>query len=176
MLEPWHLVMDSLHLILRSVPILFLQAISTTCNKQALEKVARWVYDNCDVIIGSDVALHTDTCTKKLSMLETWPRHTCIVMLDHFEEILQLAIPKWTRIHKGHYNKCMDAWETFYHLSNTITRGCGSSAEAWQQYADTLDSIGAKYLIAILKVTSRQAIRSPYIHLIVCHLSDIVMR
>lgn len=177
MLEPWHLVMDSLHLILRSVPILFRQTISANCNKQALEKVAQWVYDNCDVIISSDVALQTDTGTKKLSMSsETWPGHTCRVMMDHFEEMLQLAIPKWTGIQQGLYNKCIDAWETFYHLSDTITRGCGSSADAWQQYADTLDSIGAEYLTALLKVTSRQAIRSPYIHLIACHLGDIVKR
>jgi hypothetical protein len=67
-------IMDTLHRIIRVVPLLFRQTAQANVNDKTLEKVAQWLYDKCDIVISDKVALQTDTGTKKLSMsAESWP-------------------------------------------------------------------------------------------------------
>jgi hypothetical protein len=61
--------MDTLHIILREVPLLFRQFVQANVNDKTLEKVAYWLDDKCDNITNDKVALQTNTGTKKLIML-----------------------------------------------------------------------------------------------------------
>ena len=85
---------DTLHLVLRVVPLLFRHIVQANVNDKTLEKVAQWLYNKCDIIISDNVALQTDTGTKKLSMTaEAWPWNVCREIMDWYPEILEMAIP-----------------------------------------------------------------------------------
>ena len=87
--------MDTLHLILRVVPLLFRQIVQANVNDTTLEKVAEWLYDKCDIIISDKVALQTDTGTKKLSMsAKSWPWNVCREIMDWYPDIMKMAIPE----------------------------------------------------------------------------------
>lgn len=82
-------IIDTLHLVLRVVPLLFRQTVQANVNDKVLEKVAQWLYDKCDIIISDKVALQTDTGTKKLSMTaKAWPGNVCREIKDWYPEIL----------------------------------------------------------------------------------------
>ncbi len=81
-------IIDTLHLVLRVVPLLFRQTIQANGKAKALEKVAQWLYAKCDVIISDKIALQTDTGTKNLSMsAEAWPSNVCKEIMDRHPEI-----------------------------------------------------------------------------------------
>jgi hypothetical protein len=170
-------IMDTLHLILRVVPLLFRQTVQANVNDKTLEKVAQWLYDKCDIIISDKVALQTDTGTKKLSMsAESWPRNVCREVMDWYPEILKMAIPQWEGKDKGLYQRCSDAWTNFAYLAALISDGCEPNVVAWDAHAAELDAAGADVLAAFIAVSTNVAVRSPYLHVLACHLGDMVRR
>ena len=134
-------IIDTLHLVLRVVPLLFRQTVQANVNDKTLETVAQWLYEKCDIIISDKVALQTDTGTKKLSMsAESWPGNVCREVMDWYPEILKMAIPKWEGKDKGIYKRCSDVWTDFTHLAAVISGGCEPNVTAWQNHAAELDA------------------------------------
>jgi hypothetical protein len=170
-------IMDTLHLILRVVPLLFRQTVQANVNSETLEKVAQWLYAKCDIIISDKVALQTDTGTKKLSMSsESWPGNVCREIMDWYPEILKMAIPDWEGKDKGLHKRCLDAWTNFSFLAVLISDGCDGNETAWAAHAEELDTAGADFLVSFIAVSTKEAVRSPYLHALACHLGDMVRR
>ena len=170
-------IIDTLHLVLRVVPLLFRQTVQANVNAKALEKVAQWLYDKCDVIISDKVALQTDTGTKKLSMsAEAWPGNVCREIMDWYPEILEIAILAWEGKDKGLHTRCSEAWSSFMFLAALLSAGCEPNVEAWESHAAELDAAGADVLEAFIAVSTNEAVRSPYLHALACHLGDMVRR
>ena len=177
LIEPEDYVEDFLHMVLRSIPIIFRQTLSANCTKETMAKVAQWIYDQCDIIISDDVALQTDTGTKKLKMsAQSWPGKTCRKLLDNFDNILKEAIPKWASTQKAVYKRCYNVWHKFYFLTGLVSDGCGPDPESREAHAQALDNAGAEYLVAFIAVASREACNSPYLHSAACHLGDMVRK
>jgi len=96
--------MDTLHLILRVISLLFRQTVQANINNKTLEKVAQWLYNKCDITISDKVALQTDTGTKKMSMFaESWPGNDCREVMNWYPAILKMAISQWDGKDKGLY-------------------------------------------------------------------------
>ena len=176
-IEPEDYVEDFLHMVLRSVPIIFRQTLSANCTKETMAKVAQWMYDHCDIIISDEVALQTDTGTKKLKMsAESWPGKTCRKLLDNFDYILKEAMPLWASSQQTLYTRCYNVWHKFYFLTGLVSDGCGPDPDSREAHAQALDKAGAEYLVAFIAVASREACKSPYLHSAACHLGDIVRK
>jgi hypothetical protein len=71
-------IIDTLHLVLRVVPLLFRRSVQAHVNAKVLDKATQWLYDKCAIIINDKVALQTNIGTKKLSMTAVaWPGNVC---------------------------------------------------------------------------------------------------
>jgi hypothetical protein len=116
-----------------AVDSLFNIDVRANVNDKTLEKLAQWLYDKCDIIIGDKVALQTDTGTKKLSMsAESWPRNVCREIMDWYPNILKMAIPEWEGKDTGLYQRCSDAWTNFTYLAALISNGCEPHEAGWE--------------------------------------------
>ena len=171
--EPFYYILDSLHLVLRLVPMIYRQTIAANCNKKAMERVAGWCLAELDLLISSDAALQTDTGVKHLSMsAESWPGSTCRQLLDHFPELLKIAIPEWEGSQAAIYSRCYAVWENFFYLASLISDGCDFASR--NIHAQELDAAGATFLHSYVAVATNEACRSPYLHMVACHLGHVV--
>ena len=169
--------MDTLHLILRVVPLLFRQTFQANVNDKTLEKVAQWLYGKCDIIISDKVVLQTDTGTKRLSMfVESWSGNVCRDIMDWYPDIIKIAIPEWEGKDKGLYQWCSDDWTIFTYLANLISSGCEPNEAVWEAHALEMDAVGAGNLTAFIAVNTNIDVRSLYLHVFACHLGDMVRR
>ena len=174
--DPQWLIMDTLHNVLRVVPIIWRATVAANCTKDSLSNVANWVYETCKVIISSDVALQTPTGTKKLNMdAETWPGEVCQELLTNHEKILQMVFPGWEASQKVMYSRCLHVWQQFYYLTAVIGDGCEDTVEAREEYGAHLDSLGEKVVKAFIPVASATKFQSSsiYLHICGCHLGDL---
>ena len=175
------LIVDTLHNVLRVVPVIYRQTIAANVDKEGLEKIAQWIYDKLKVIVSSDVALQTPTGTKKLNMSsETWPGSVCWELLTHHEEILKLALPRWAADQKNLYEKCLDLWQKFLYFVLLINEGCedDDDSTARDAYGDRLDEWGAKVVKAYLPlaaITKKQS-TTIYLHICACHVGDLARK
>ena len=136
-------IIETLHLILHVVPLLFRQTVQANCNDATLEKVAQWLYEKCDIIINDKVALQTTIGTKKLSMsAESWPGNVFREVMDCYPEIMKMTIPEWEGKQRGLHQRCSDIWTNFTHLAALISGGCDPNQAAWAPHKTRGPDIG----------------------------------
>ena len=175
------MIMDTLHNVLRVVPVIYRQTVSANLDKKGLEKVAQWVYEQCKVIISSDVALQTPTGYKKLNMSsETWPGSVCWQLLDHHVEILQMTFPRWETDQATLYHKCLKLWQTFLHFVTLIGAGCedDEDRDSREEYGKLLDDWGDRVVQAYLPLasTTKKQSTTVYLHICGCHVGDLARK
>jgi len=96
--------------------------------------------------------------------------------MNWYPEILQMAIPAWNGKDKGLYEWCSEAWNSFMYLGALLSAGCDPNVKAWEAHAAELDATGANVLEAFITASTSEAVRSPYMHALACHLGDMVRR
>jgi hypothetical protein len=96
--------------------------------------------------------------------------------MDWYPEILKMAIPDWEGKDKGVHKRCLHAWPNFSFLAVLISDGCDGKESAWAAHAAELDNAGADFLESYIAVITKEAVRSPYLHALACHLGDMVRR
>lgn len=173
--EVHHFVIDILHLVLRVVPAIFRQTVAVNCDKQTMQKLAEYMRDEHGIVISSE-ALQSQTGKKTIQVAaSSWDGKTCRKMLDHYEEMLQIAVPHHNGRDMELYHRCVELWDAMWVLMHIIAEGCNDKDhDSVYAHAAAVDAAGARVLTAYVRVSSREAVKSPYLHDIGCHLGDCI--
>lgn len=168
-------IIDVLHLVLRVVPAIFRQTVATNCDKVKMDRLAQHMRDVHDIIISSD-PLQSQTGKKMIHVAaSSWDGKTCRKMLDHYDEMLEIAIPENAGRDKQLHQRCTQAWDAMWVLMHLIAEGCNDhDLDSVRVHAAAVDCAGETLLTAYIRVSSREAVRSPYLHDIACHLGDCI--
>jgi hypothetical protein len=129
------------------------------------------------LVISEDIYLQAEDAVKKLNVFaESWPGSTCILLLDNFETIMEIAIKNHgnSAINEGVHAQALAVWEAFFLFNDAVTRGCDDNDHvAVEAHAQELDNLGVAFMAAYLEVATDTHV-TVYMHIMACHMGDLV--
>ena len=155
-----HVMADTLHIILRVVPVVYRATVSAHVSKPEGESIAQWVFDVHRVIISSETGIQNRTGKTTTIGTESWPGPTCDKMMNIFYEVLRMAHTQGDNL-----RDCEVVWEYLIDYQKELLAGCVDDNDDAERKAhgDRLQHLAEVFVNAFKQVASAERV-TPYMH------------